>query len=189
METHISNLILFLTPWNFTSCLHRKCFIHHKFRYLLIGFASERWFYNLLNLWQIFNKHCDVKIYCLLFSFSIVSYPTNKSIPILIIIHSIIITDVPLSKPIITELKKWYSLGDILKGNCTAQYSKPAANLTWFINNKPVSIYIIIKATVYLYLYPNSLIFYAFKTFYFNKLNYSVYVFKTQLVLISDGFS
>lgn len=44
----------------------------------------------------------------------------------------------PQSKPVITEIKNYYRVGEILKGNCSAQYSKPATNLTWLVNDKPV---------------------------------------------------
>lgn len=48
------------------------------------------------------------------------------------------VVDVPQSKPIITEIKSHYRIGELIRGNCTSQYSKPAANLTWLINDMPV---------------------------------------------------
>lgn len=50
------------------------------------------------------------------------------------------VVDVPLSKPIITEIKSHYRIGEILRGNCSSQYSRPAANLTWLMNDLPVSV-------------------------------------------------
>ncbi|CAO1305113.1 unnamed protein product [Diamesa serratosioi] len=49
------------------------------------------------------------------------------------------VVDVPQSKPVITEIKNYYRVGEILKGNCSAQYSKPATNLTWLVNDKPIT--------------------------------------------------
>lgn len=48
------------------------------------------------------------------------------------------VVDVPLSKPVITEMKSQYRIGDFVKGNCTGQYSRPASNLTWLMNDKQV---------------------------------------------------
>ena len=48
------------------------------------------------------------------------------------------IVDVPLNKPVITEIKSHYRLGELIRGNCTGQYSRPAPNLTWLVNDKPV---------------------------------------------------
>ena len=48
------------------------------------------------------------------------------------------VVDVPQSKPIITEIKSHYRIGELIRGNCSSQYSKPAANLTWLINDMPV---------------------------------------------------
>lgn len=50
------------------------------------------------------------------------------------------VVDVPLNKPVITEIKSHYRIGELIRGNCSAQYSRPATNLTWLINDKPVSI-------------------------------------------------
>lgn len=48
------------------------------------------------------------------------------------------VVDVPLNKPVITEIKSHYKAGDMIRGNCTAQYSRPASNLTWLINDNAV---------------------------------------------------
>lgn len=50
------------------------------------------------------------------------------------------VVDVPLSKPVITEVKTHYRIGELIRGNCTGQYSRPASNLTWLLNDKPVSL-------------------------------------------------
>lgn len=44
-----------------------------------------------------------------------------------------------MSKPLISGLKPYYRIGDLLMGNCTSYYSKPAANLTWLVNGNEVS--------------------------------------------------
>ncbi|XP_055539335.1 uncharacterized protein LOC129726538 [Wyeomyia smithii] len=49
------------------------------------------------------------------------------------------VVDVPISKPHITGLKSFYRIGDLLTGNCSSHNSKPAANLTWFINSNEVN--------------------------------------------------
>ncbi|KAL7040810.1 hypothetical protein ACKWTF_000529 [Chironomus riparius] len=50
------------------------------------------------------------------------------------------VVDVPQSKPIITEIKSHYRIGELIRGNCSSQYSKPAANLTWLINDMPMAL-------------------------------------------------
>ncbi|CAB0019744.1 unnamed protein product [Nesidiocoris tenuis] len=45
----------------------------------------------------------------------------------------------PVGKPSITGLKLQYRLGETLTANCTAPGSRPAANITWFVNNHLVS--------------------------------------------------
>lgn len=49
------------------------------------------------------------------------------------------ISDVPENRPIIHGIKAKYRVGDTLRANCTSKFSKPAANLTWFINDIIVS--------------------------------------------------
>lgn len=48
-------------------------------------------------------------------------------------------TEVPVSSPVIHGLKPRYKVNDIVRGNCTSKYSRPAANLTWTINDIVVS--------------------------------------------------
>lgn len=47
-------------------------------------------------------------------------------------------TDAPDGSPNLTLEKSQYSIGDILKGNCTSPPSVPSANITWYINDKQV---------------------------------------------------
>lgn len=51
-----------------------------------------------------------------------------------------ICTELPLHRPAIHGMKRKYRIGDILRGNCTSDGSKPAANLTWYINDRQVRI-------------------------------------------------
>ena len=44
----------------------------------------------------------------------------------------------PEDGPVITGGKSRYEVGDRVKVNCTSYKSKPAAELTWFINNEEV---------------------------------------------------
>ncbi|XP_055635641.1 uncharacterized protein LOC129775228 [Toxorhynchites rutilus septentrionalis] len=44
----------------------------------------------------------------------------------------------PTDKPSIIGVQTRYRPGDILRANCTSLHSKPAANLTWTINDVPV---------------------------------------------------
>ncbi|KAI9575935.1 hypothetical protein GQX74_011736, partial [Glossina fuscipes] len=41
----------------------------------------------------------------------------------------------PTQRPIITGIHSRYRLGDNIDGNCSLDYTKPAANLTWWIND------------------------------------------------------
>ncbi|XP_064553955.1 uncharacterized protein beat-Ib [Drosophila montana] len=45
------------------------------------------------------------------------------------------VVELPTQRPIITGIHSRYRLGDIINGNCSSDYSKPAANLTWWIND------------------------------------------------------
>ena len=47
--------------------------------------------------------------------------------------------DLPDGKPRITGIKEKYQIGEQLEAMCTSWQSHPAANLTWFINEEPVS--------------------------------------------------
>ncbi|XP_058817963.1 uncharacterized protein LOC131681264 [Topomyia yanbarensis] len=62
------------------------------------------------------------------------------------------VVDIPTSKPHITGLKPYYRVGDLLAGNCTSHNSKPAANLTWFVNSNEVNP----KQTVPYHIWKNS---------------------------------
>lgn len=48
--------------------------------------------------------------------------------------------ELPKSKPIIVTDKDKYYPGDTLIANCTSPASRPAASLTFFLNNMPVSL-------------------------------------------------
>ncbi|XP_037821505.1 uncharacterized protein MAL13P1.304-like [Lucilia sericata] len=45
------------------------------------------------------------------------------------------VIELPTQRPIITGIHSRYRLGDVINGNCSSDYSKPAANLTWWIND------------------------------------------------------
>ncbi|XP_046418360.1 uncharacterized protein [Neodiprion pinetum] len=50
------------------------------------------------------------------------------------------VVELPQNRPSIHGMKRKYRVGDILRGNCTSDGSKPAANLTWYINDhQPLS--------------------------------------------------
>uniref|UniRef100_A0A182PG57 C2-set_2 domain-containing protein n=1 Tax=Anopheles epiroticus TaxID=199890 RepID=A0A182PG57_9DIPT len=44
----------------------------------------------------------------------------------------------PIEQPSVTGVQARYRPGDILRANCTSPNSKPAANLTWTINDVPI---------------------------------------------------
>lgn len=52
-----------------------------------------------------------------------------------------IFLELPTQRPIITGIHSRYRLGDVINGNCSSDYSKPAANLTWWINDIQVNYY------------------------------------------------
>ncbi|XP_052867395.1 uncharacterized protein LOC128273467 [Anopheles cruzii] len=58
--------------------------------------------------------------------------------------HTIIVSgdmevvEPPREQPSVTGLQARYRPGDILRANCTSHNSKPAANLTWTINDAPI---------------------------------------------------
>ncbi|XP_041779079.1 uncharacterized protein LOC121597410 [Anopheles merus] len=49
------------------------------------------------------------------------------------------VVDVPVTKPLITGIKQFYRIGDVVLGNCTSYNSKPAANLTWLLDDKKIN--------------------------------------------------
>ncbi|KAH8251265.1 hypothetical protein KR032_004640 [Drosophila birchii] len=49
------------------------------------------------------------------------------------------VIDPPHNAPSITGIHSRYRVGDILRGNCTSRHSRPAANLTWTVNNEEVN--------------------------------------------------
>lgn len=52
-------------------------------------------------------------------------------------------TELPRTKPKIADINNTkYRVGDALYGNCTSYNSRPAANLTWLINNVTVSVFV-----------------------------------------------
>uniref|UniRef100_A0A0A9Z9S3 Cell adhesion molecule 3 n=1 Tax=Lygus hesperus TaxID=30085 RepID=A0A0A9Z9S3_LYGHE len=50
--------------------------------------------------------------------------------------RTITVVDPPKGKLIMTGLKSKYRLGDVIVANCTAPGSRPAANISWSINNR-----------------------------------------------------
>lgn len=59
-------------------------------------------------------------------------------------------TEIPEQRPIITGIHSRYKFGDIINGNCSSDNSYPAANLSWFINDIPVSIFFFLYEAVLL---------------------------------------
>ncbi|XP_034475515.1 uncharacterized protein LOC117782605 [Drosophila innubila] len=49
------------------------------------------------------------------------------------------VIETPHNAPFITGIRQRYRVGDILRGNCTSRHSRPAANLTWTVNNEEVN--------------------------------------------------
>nr|XP_036216047.1 uncharacterized protein LOC106619348 [Bactrocera oleae]XP_036216048.1 uncharacterized protein LOC106619348 [Bactrocera oleae]XP_036216049.1 uncharacterized protein LOC106619348 [Bactrocera oleae]XP_036216050.1 uncharacterized protein LOC106619348 [Bactrocera oleae] len=48
------------------------------------------------------------------------------------------VVELPTQRPIITGVHSRYRVGDVINGNCSSDFSKPAANLTWWINDMQV---------------------------------------------------
>ena len=70
----------------------------------------------------------------------------------------LLFSDIPDEKPIVRGASEKYHPGDLVRVNCTSAKSKPAANLKWFINGKPVSNYlynldIVLSTTDVFYVY------------------------------------
>lgn len=57
--------------------------------------------------------------------------------------------EIPDAKPFIDGIMTRYRPGDELKGNCTSQFSKPAANLSWTVNDVPVCIILVFSINRY----------------------------------------
>jgi hypothetical protein len=49
------------------------------------------------------------------------------------------VVDVPQNQPVITGIRSHYRMGEMIRGNCSSQFSRPASNLTWLMNDQPVS--------------------------------------------------
>ncbi|XP_001988774.2 uncharacterized protein LOC6561494 isoform X2 [Drosophila grimshawi] len=49
------------------------------------------------------------------------------------------VIETPHNAPFINGIRPRYRVGDILRGNCTSRHSRPAANLTWTVNNEEVN--------------------------------------------------
>lgn len=47
--------------------------------------------------------------------------------------------ELPEEHTVVTGIQARYRIGDLVDGNCSIKYSKPAANLTWTINGIVVS--------------------------------------------------
>lgn len=83
---------------------------------------------------------------------------TNTAYYHFIVMENIYI-ELPRGKPKIADINNTkYRVGDILYGNCTSFNSRPAANLTWLINNKTVSM--VLAYTYLLTYYLSSFIIY-----------------------------
>uniref|UniRef100_A0A182SY96 C2-set_2 domain-containing protein n=1 Tax=Anopheles maculatus TaxID=74869 RepID=A0A182SY96_9DIPT len=52
-------------------------------------------------------------------------------------VRHLLSTEPPLEQPSVSGVQPRYRPGDILRANCTSHNSKPAANLTWTINDVP----------------------------------------------------
>lgn len=62
-----------------------------------------------------------------------------KTLPLFYVYIQFFVLELPKSKPTIATDKDKYDPGDTLMANCTSPGSKPAASLTFFLNNMPVS--------------------------------------------------
>lgn len=54
------------------------------------------------------------------------------------------VADVPVHQPVITGVQPRYRVGNLLRGNCTSKHSRPAANLTWYINGQAVGFFLLL---------------------------------------------
>lgn len=55
------------------------------------------------------------------------------------VLRRLFVTELPEEQAIVTGIQPRYRIGDLVDGNCSIKYSKPAANLTWTINGIVVS--------------------------------------------------
>ncbi|KAK9504753.1 hypothetical protein O3M35_008945 [Rhynocoris fuscipes] len=53
-------------------------------------------------------------------------------------------------EPVVNLEKKRYSIGDVIRGNCTSPPSNPPANLTWFINGNKVTLPLLFNYLIYI---------------------------------------
>ncbi|XP_065353081.1 uncharacterized protein LOC135947983 [Cloeon dipterum] len=53
--------------------------------------------------------------------------------------HYITVVALPDKRPVVTAERPDYEVGDVLRANCTSGISRPSANLTFYINDVPVS--------------------------------------------------
>lgn len=58
---------------------------------------------------------------------------------VIMVCHGVCVAALPESPPVIHTEHDRYEPGDTLRANCTSPPSKPAANLSFFVNNIPVS--------------------------------------------------
>lgn len=54
--------------------------------------------------------------------------------------YCFLVTEEPKSKPILSTEKFKYSVGELIRVNCTSYSGYPSPNITWFINHRQVSI-------------------------------------------------
>lgn len=78
-------------------------------------------------------------------------------------------TDLPKQVPVITGIQSRYTNGDTIQANCTSFNSKPAANLTWLINDVPVGLFLINCCSEYVVLLKNK----YFQTYLLQTVEYS----------------
>lgn len=64
--------------------------------------------------------------------------PRSEMQPVYDLGSRLAFAELPSQMPSIQGLKRKYRVGDPLRLNCTSGRSKPAANLTWYINDRQV---------------------------------------------------
>uniref|UniRef100_A0A1B0G622 CD80-like immunoglobulin C2-set domain-containing protein n=1 Tax=Glossina morsitans morsitans TaxID=37546 RepID=A0A1B0G622_GLOMM len=75
----------------------------------------------------------------IVFSFRFISataFPTDSLVRycVLFDIVFVLCIELPIEQASVTGIQPRYRIGDLVDGNCSIKYSKPAANLTWTIN-------------------------------------------------------